>query len=242
MEELKLNAATRNETKKKVKLIREQGKLPVVLYGHGVKPQILTVDKKEFTKIYKQSGSSTLIKIYIDEKDEPQNVLLHQIDYHPCSDEIIHADLFQVKLTEKIKTEIPIVIIGAEDALVVKEKEGSIITNKDHIEVEAFPQDLVHEITVDVSGLTDFDQVIHIKDLNVPEKIEVFDDPEETVILIQKPRSEEELAELEEKVEENIEAVEVEEKGKVEEGEEAAEGEANGETPGEQPEVAEKKE
>lgn len=235
MEELKLNAAVREEKKKKVKSIREQGGLPVVLYGHAVKPQILTIDKKEFARLYKQAGSSTLVKLYIGGAKEPQNVLLHQIDYHPITDEIIHADLFQVKLTEKIKTEIPIVVVGAEDAPVVKEKEGSIITNKDHVEVEAFPQDLVHEITVDVSALSEFDQTIYVKDLIVPDKIEVLNDPEDVIVMIQEPRSEEELAKLEEEVKEDVEAVAVEEKGKVEEGEEGVEGEQTGEIEKESP-------
>ena len=243
MKELEIKATVRAEKKKKVKLIREQGKLPVVLYGHGIKPQILVLDKKEFSKVYKQAGSSTLVKLYIGENKEPQNVLLHQIDYHPVTDEIIHADLFQVKLTEKIKTEISIMVIGAEDAPVVKEKEGSIITNKDHVEVEAFPQDLVHEITVDVSKLSEFNQTIYVKDLIIPAKIAVLDDPEEVVIMIQEPRSEEELAKLEEEVKEDVEAVAVEEKGKVEEdegGEKTAEGSAESST--EKSEPSDKKE
>lgn len=235
MEEYKLIAKSRQITGKKAKKIRKQGRLPVVLYGHGVPPKILEVDKNEFVKEYNRAGASSLVRLYIDDSIEPVNVLFHQIDRHPVTEEIIHGDFLQVKLTEKIKTEIPIVVVGAKDAPVVKEKEGSIITNKDRIEVEAYPQDLVHEITVDVSNLTDFDQTIHVKDLAVPAKIEVQDDPEEVVVLIQEPRSEEELAKLEEEVKEDVEKVEVEKKGKEEEGEETEVKEGEKVPEGEQP-------
>lgn len=222
MDETLLNAHTRDITGKKVKRIRESGKLPIVLYGHGIEPKSLSVDAKEFTRIFAHAGSSTMVKITIDDSKETVNVLFHQVDRNPVSGECVHADFLQVKLTEKIKTEIPILLEGEEDAPVVKEKEGSIITNKDHIEVEAFPQDLIHEIIVNVSELTEFDQVIHVKDLIVPAKIEVLDYPDDVVVSIQEPRSEEELAELEQEVVEDVEAVEVEKKGKEE-----AEGEAS---------------
>lgn len=217
MDEIQLNARTRDITGKKVRQLRESGKLPVVLYGHGIEPKSLYVDAKEFTRAYAHAGSSTMVHITIDDSKEPVNILFHQVDRNPVTGDCVHADFLQVKLTEKIKTEIPIVLEGAEDAPVVKEKEGSIITNKDHIEVEAFPQDLIHEIVVNVSELTEFDQIIHVKDLIVPAKIEVLDDPEEVIVSIQEPRSEEELAELEQEVVEDVEAVEVEKKGKEEE-------------------------
>lgn len=231
MEEIQLKAQSRSFTGKKVKKIRESGQLPVILYGHGVEPKPLAIDIKEFAQVFSKSGSSTLVKVYIDSAKEPVNILFHQIDRDPVTDKIIHADLLQVKLTEKIHAEIPIEVVGAEDSPVVKEKEGSIITNKDHIEVEAFPQDLVSAITVDVSQFSEFDQVVHVKDLSIPDKIEVLDDPEELVVMVQEPRSEEELAKLEEEVKEDVEAVEVEKKGKEEEeGAEGAEDEAKPES------------
>ena len=216
VDETLLKAQTREITGKKVRQIRESGMLPVVLYGHGIEPKSLSVDAKEFARAFAHSGSSTMVKIIIDDNTEPINILFHQIDRNPVSGDYVHADFLQVKLTEKIKTEIPIVLEGEENAPVVKEKEGSIITNKDHIEVEAFPQDLIHEIVVNVSELAEFDQVIHVKDLIVPAKIDVLDDPDDVIVSIQEPRSEEELAKLEQEVVEDVEAVEVEKKGKEE--------------------------
>lgn len=217
MEQFQLKAKTRTINGKKVKLLRNNKELPVVLYSRGVEPKLLIIDEKLFTNLYKEAAGSSLIKLYIDENKEPVNILFHQVDFHPTSDRPIHADLLQVKLDEKIKANIDIVLINTEEAPVVKEKEGSIVLNKDSVEVEAFPQDLVNEIEIDVIGITDFDQPILVKDLVVSDKIEILDDPEEVVVTVQEPRSEEEMAELEEEVSTDVDKVEVEEKGKDEE-------------------------
>ncbi|MEK7447724.1 MAG: 50S ribosomal protein L25, partial [Patescibacteria group bacterium] len=119
----------------------------------------------------------------------------------------------------KITASIPLNFTG--DSKAVIDLSGSLITNKSEVEVECLPADLPHEIEVDISVLEDFEAVIHVKDIKVPEGVEIKDDLEETVALVEPPRSEEELAELEEPVEEG-EMPEAEQ-GQVEETEEVAE-------------------
>lgn len=224
MEKINLNAKIRDISGRKVKKLRAEGLIPVIMYGHDVEPKMMTVDKKEFNHIYQEAGGSTMVELNIENNKEPVNILIHQVDFHPQTDEIVHTDFIQVKLTEKIKAEIPIILIGDDVAPVVKEKEGSIVISKQQIEVEAFPQDLIHEITLDVSYLTDFEQSIHVKDLDISNKITILDDLEDIIVYIQEPRSEEELAELEEEVKEDIESVEVEEKGKEDDENEEVDG------------------
>ena len=130
-----------------------------------------------------------------------------------------------VDMKEKIKTEIPLEFIG--ETILVVDQEGSLIVNKDALEVECLPSDLVDHIDVDISSLTDFDQNIKVSDIIVPTTIEILDEPEEVVALVQPPRSEEEMEALEEAVVEDVEAVEVEQ-GKEEE---AIEGEESKEKP-----------
>lgn len=223
MEKLILKVKTREVVGKKVKKLREQGELPVVLYGHDVMPKIFSINLKEFNHIYNIAGRSSLVELEVNDTKETINVLIHQVDFNPKSDIAVHADLLQVKLTEKVKAEIPIILEGQADAPVVKEKEGSIILNRDHVEVEAFPQDLIHEIKLDVSQINEFDHVIHVRDINVTDRIDVLDDPNEVVVSVQEPRSEEELAKLEQEVVEDVESVEVEKKGKEEDAGEESE-------------------
>jgi len=155
--------------------------------------------------------------------------LVHEVQIDPVTMKAIHIDFYKVNMKEKIKTEIPIKKIGESSAVV--DLEGILVTNRDEVEVECLPADLIPEIEVDLSALKTFDDVIKVSNLKVPATIEILDDPEEVVFLVQPPRSEEELAELEEKPEEDVEAVEVEgakpEEGEVVEGEE----EIKGETP-----------
>lgn len=232
MEVVTLDAKAR-PTRSKAKALLRQNIVPGIVYGHGFPNEAIVVDKAKLQKVFERAGHSSLVNLMLHNK-KPYQVLIHHIQYHPISDEPIHLDLYRVKMTEKIKTEIPLKLIG--EAPAIEELQGTLIQNKDHLRVEALPQDLVHEIEVDVSVLRTFEVKIHIKDLNIPKGIELQEDPEEVVALVQPPRSEEELAELEEKVEEKIEQVEVEEKGKEEEAgaEEAITGEPQLKRPVEQ--------
>lgn len=202
------------------KTTRNAGLIPAVVYGKGFDPVEVAVNEIEFNRLFKEAGSSNLVDLSID--DEKTKVLIHDVQTNPVSDKIIHIDFYKVNLKEKIKTEIPLEIVGETDLVI--NQEGSLIMNKDAVEVECLPGDLVDHIDVDVSILTDFEQNIKVGDLRVSDAIEVLDDPEEVVVLVQPPRSEEELEALNEEVVEDVEAVEVE--GEKAEGEEGAEGEA----------------
>ncbi len=218
MEKIKLQATKREVLGKKVSALRREGLVPVVLYGKGKDNLSLSVNKKEFDRAYKMSGGSTIIQIEI-EGEKTKNVLIKDVDKHPVNDSIRHADFYQVRMSEKITASIPLNFTG--DSKAVIDLSGSLITNKSEVEVECLPADLPHEIEVDISVLEDFEAVIHVKDIKVPEGVEIKDDLEETVALVEPPRSEEELAELEEPVEEG-EMPEAEQ-GQVEETEEVAE-------------------
>ncbi|MCL5094314.1 MAG: 50S ribosomal protein L25 [Patescibacteria group bacterium] len=199
MEKPILKIDSREITGKKVKTLRVDGFLPAVLYGHNVESKSLTVPLKEFEGLYHEAGGNTIILLR-DKDGKETNVLIHDVQLDGVTGRPIHVDFYQVKMTEKITTEIPIHFVGESSA--VREMDGSFITNKDKVEVECLPGDLISEIEVDISVLTDFDVVIHVEDLKVPETIKILDDPEEAVAFVEPPRSEEELAELEEPVEE----------------------------------------
>lgn len=129
-------------------------------------------------------------------------------------------------MDEKIKTEIPLEFIGVSDA--VETLDGSFVTNRDSIEIECLPTDLVSEVTIDLSVLKTFEDQVTVKDLKLPSTIEVLTDLEEVICFVEEPRSEEELAELEETsaAEQEAEAIEqmtAEGEGEKAEGEEEAE-------------------
>ena len=217
METIALKSNLRKETGKQINSSRKQGKLPAVLYGHKIKNKNLWLDYLDFQKAYEQAGGSTLIDLTVD-NGKPVKVLAQDIQQDPVTGQFIHIDFHQVRMDEKITTEIAINFIGESPA--EKEQGGILVKNFDEVKVECLPQYLVHEITVDVSILKTFEDEIKIKDLSLPQEIQVMDVAEEIVVHVLPPKTEEELQkELEEGIETKVEDVEVEEKSKEEDDE-----------------------
>jgi large subunit ribosomal protein L25 len=194
--ELVLKAAKRQVVGKAVRHLRKQGTLPIILYGRDTEPKVLSVPVKSFRQIFREAGQSSLIDVQVD-KEKPAKVLIHHVQFDPVTDEILHADLYQVKMTEKVRTEVPLTFTGESPA--VKELEGNLITQKDRLTIEALPADLPPEIEVDISPLQTFEDVIKVSSIKatLPSTIHVLDADEEVVALVTPPRSEEELTALE---------------------------------------------
>jgi len=203
---MKLTAEKREVLGKKVKRLRQQGKLPAVVFGKEVGSIPITLDKREFLKVYTEAGESTLVDLHLPGADKPIKVLISETEVDPVSDEILHASLHAVTLTEKATATIPIEIVG--ESPIVKSGEGMLLTLLDEVEVEALPQDLPSEIKVDISNLTEIDQGIAVKDLPIDKsKVEIKHDPEDLVVKIEHAEMKEE-----EEVKEEVpieEAVEV---------------------------------
>ena len=228
MAKYSLNAKTREITGKKTKQLREQDLIPAVLYGQGIKNQNISLIKNDFNKIQEEAGSSNLIDLNIDE-DKSVKVLIQDFQKDATSGDFTHVDLYQIKEGQKITTDVQLKFSG--EAPAVKELSAILVKNIDRIEIECLAQDLekLEDLTVDLSGLETFDDVIYIKDLLIPEEIKVLNNPDDAVVIVTEPKEEiieqpEEAAEGEEGAEgEGAEGEGAE--GETKEGE-AKEGEA----------------
>ncbi len=218
MTDFKLKAQTREGKASKT---RAMNQIPGIIYGHGVTNMPIAFDTADFRKLFKNAGTSNLIEVEVD--DKKYKTLIQDLQVHPVTSDVMHVDFFKVNMKEKIHAEIPLSFVG--DSAAVINLEGSLITPIDAIEVECLPGDLVSEIEVDISVLDEFGKDIRISDIKVPAGIEVLSEAEEVVAFVQEPRSEAELESLNEEVVENVEGIEVENKG---EEAPAAEGEAEG--------------
>ncbi|NLA08383.1 MAG: 50S ribosomal protein L25 [Parcubacteria group bacterium] len=187
---MELEAKLRNQNKKAKNFIKE-GDIPAILYGKDVENIPLSVNQKEFEKILKEAGESTIINLIIekDGKREAHPVLIYDIQEHYLTHKPIHIDFYQVKKGQKIKAHIPIEFIG--EAPAVKILGGILVKNLDEIEVEGLPQDLPHIISVDISKLDTLESKISLKDLNISKKVKVFTSPETIVVSIVLPQEEE---------------------------------------------------
>ncbi|PIW90848.1 MAG: 50S ribosomal protein L25 [Candidatus Nealsonbacteria bacterium CG_4_8_14_3_um_filter_39_7] len=213
---LKISAQIRDKGDKDLSALKKEGFLPGVLYGPKIGNKNIKIGVKEFATVYKGAGESSLISLIVPDqggKEEKFSVLIHQVDFHPLNGEIIHADFYQPNLTEKVTTKVPLVFEGI--SLAVKDLAGTLIKNIQEIEVRALPQDLPHELVVNIEPLKTFNEEILVKNLIIPANVEVLKSPEENVALVLPPKDIE--AELKAPIEEKVEDVEKVEKKKEEE-------------------------
>jgi len=234
VETFTLKAEEREQLKKQNRHLRMKGQVPAVVYGREDKPFNITLDRKIFKRIYGEAGTSALIDLKVGDKSSFK-VLAHDVQVHPVTGEPVHVDFYKVKMDEEITTEIPLEFFGESEA--VKTMDGSLMTNRDNVEVECLPADLISEIKVDISVLKTFEDTITVADLDVPSSVKILTEPEEVIAFVEEPRSEEELEELEESAaDQEKEAIE---QIAGEEGAEGVEGEEGAEKPAEEEPKAE---
>lgn len=204
--------------------LRASGKVPAVFYGPKEEATSIAFDKLAFDKVFKEAGESTVITL--KGLGEDKDTLIHDIDFHPVTGMPVHVDFYVMEKGKKVRTHVPLEFIGEEEALAIKSLGGTLVKSIHEIEIEAMPKDLPHSIDIDVSILDSFDKHIAIKDIKLPAGVEIVDmNPDDTVASVSKPR--EEVID-EPVVAIDMDAIEVEKKGKTEE--EGAEGAAEGET------------
>jgi large subunit ribosomal protein L25 len=218
MEEIVLQARKREKIGKKVKALRREGGLPAIIYGGSIKPIPITLDAHDARLVLSGVTSSHMITVDVD--GEPLNVLVRDRQREPILGSLLHVDFLAVSLTETLRTNVMIELVG--DSPAVKESGFILVSGLDALEVESLPQNLPERILVDVSILKEIGDAIYVRDISLPSEVEVLTDPEEMVALVTAPSAEEEEEEEEEveEMEYGEEGPEVIERGKAEEEEE----------------------
>ncbi len=179
----------------KVKSLRERNFIPAELYGHGFENIHLSVPAKDFSRVFKKAGESTVIKLKVKSeklKEEDEfNVLINDFQKSPLTNEISHIDFYSVRMDEKITAAVPLEFINESPA--VKEKIGILIKAMQEIEIEALPSDLPHHIEVDIGNLSDIGTSIRVKDLKINKGVKLLVDRETVVATVAEIAKEEEV-------------------------------------------------
>jgi large subunit ribosomal protein L25 len=204
------------------KRLRREGYVPGVVYGG--KDGECTSFKVNWRMLRQVLvGGSALIDLKVGGKTRP--VIVKDQQQHPVRDELLHIDLLEVRLDEKIQTQVSVHLEGAEEAPGIK--EGGVLEHITHqLNIEALPTDIPEAIVVDVSGL-EIAATMHLSEISPPQGVTFLDDPEDTILATVVVPTEVEEPEIEEETEL------VGEDGEPIEGEEAAEGEEGAEAPAE---------
>jgi large subunit ribosomal protein L25 len=212
MEQIELTAAPRQVIGKQVKALRRSGQVPAILYGRSMEPVALQVDARTLNRVLSRAGQSRLIKLSV-EGQEPQMALAREIHREPITGSLYHVDFMAVSMTERIKVQVQIALVGESPA--VQRGEGVLVHALNSVDIECLPGDLIDAIRVDVSVLDKVDAQIAIKDLAVPAGIQILANPDEMVVRVT-PVREEKVEEVVPEAE-AVAEVEVIEKGKKEE-------------------------
>lgn len=208
-----LSVKIRKETGKKTEALRKKGIIPAVLYGPGVKDVLTEVNEKDFERVFKQTGESSLVDLKIEGEKEGRKVFVHDVQKNPVTDKFMHIDFFQASLKDEIEIKIPLVFEGT--SLAIKDFGANLVKNITEIEVKALPHNLPHNIKVDISKLLKIGDHVLVNDLIVPKEVKVLKKPDEIIVSAVEPEKVEE--ELEKPIEEKVEEVEKVEKEKKDE-------------------------
>jgi len=209
VEDLTLPATNRSILGKKTRFLRRQCITPVHLFGHGLKSQALQCDTANLQRIIVQAGMSRLISLEIEDDKQPRVVFIREIQRDVLSGEPLHVDFYQVRKTEKIRVDVPIVLVGEAPAM--KEKGRSLLHGVTRLSIECLPDKLPPQIEVDLSHLKEAEQPIYVRDIILSPDITVTTDPDQLVVKVSEARVEvveevvEEVAVAEEKAEEGAE-------------------------------------
>lgn len=210
-----LAADRREVTGKKVAELRRAGILPAVVYGHGRPSEAIQVDAREFGNLRRHVGRNALVDLSVaGTKAEP--VLLHGVHENPRTRAIIHADFFIVKMTEEMTVEVPIQVTG--ESVAIDKLGGTLLHLREDVLVRALPADLPSSLQLDITPLATFDDVLHVSDLHLPERVTLITDVTEPIARVQAPRQE-----IEEPTAAEAEGAEAEAGAAAEGGEAAAE-------------------
>jgi large subunit ribosomal protein L25 len=202
MDTVELKATKRHVEGKKVKELRRQGITPAHLFGPEVESVSIQVDTPSLKRTLGEAGHTKLISLHIGREKNPRTVMVREVQIDSLKDEVLHVDFYQVQLTENIKVNVPIILIGESEA--AKAKGNTLVQELNELTIECLPAKIPSTIEVDVSPIVTADLMIRVKDIHVAKEVAVLNDPEVVVAriaieqiekVVEKPKAEEEAAE-----------------------------------------------
>ena len=205
------------DSKTKPAFLRKQGLIPAVFYGPKAKTTSITIVQKDFRKIWREAGESSIVML--ETPGGKVSTLIHDVQFDPVKSDPVHVDFYVIEEGKEVEVHVPIEFIGVAPA--VKEFGAMLIKVLYEINIKAMPKDLPHNLTVDVSSLVALESQILVKDIKLPQGVTLITHADEVVASVaaaRKAEEEEVVAPV------DLSAIEVEKKGKKEE--EGAEGEA----------------
>jgi large subunit ribosomal protein L25 len=176
----------KRDQKSAPRTLRKSGKLPAVFYGRRRAATPITVSAKEFEKVWRKAGENTVVGLQ-GGSDEVQ-ALIHEVDKHPVTGAVRHADFYVFEKGQKLTIKVPIEFTGIAPA--VKDLGGVLVKVMHNLEIEAEPKDLPRSIAVDISSLATFESVITAREVALPAGVSLVTSPSEVIASVYEPKEE----------------------------------------------------
>lgn len=165
---------------KKLKKLRKSGIIPGNIFGSDFKSQAVSLDSKDFNRAFKTAGETGIVYLKLDKQEIP--ILISNVQAHPVKDSTLHVDFRKVDLTKTIEARVPIKVVG--ESVAVSQKGGVLLTQLHEVTVEALPQDIPHNIEVDISKIQEIGEEIKVADLPKSDKYKIMEEPTKVVVSV----------------------------------------------------------
>lgn len=182
MDQIELKVNQREILGKKVKALRRKGITPLHVFGSGIDSVAFQCETTVLRRVLAEAGHTQLVNIKAQGEKKPRPAVVAEIQISPRSGELLHVDFHQVNMEQKIRVEVPLVLVGEAPAL--KNKENMLAQELNSIEVECLPNNIPTSVEVDVTNLLDTDSALRVKDLELDSEVTVLNDSEALVARI----------------------------------------------------------
>jgi len=182
MDQIELEITKREVLGKKVRFLRRQGITPVHLFGHGIESMALQGDTAKLQQVLTEAGEAKVISLKLDNEKRPRSVLVREVQVDSLKGGLLHVDFYQVKMTEEVKVEVPITLVGEARAL--KLRANMLMQELDTLTVECLPAKIPASVELDISSLTEAGQMVRVKDIELEKGVTILNDPELVVVKI----------------------------------------------------------
>ena len=186
MDRVELTVARRLVLGKKVKALRRNGITPANVYGHRIESQAVEVDTTTLAHTLKTLERNAILSLSIEGEKAARPVIVREVRRDILNDKILHVDFYQVSLAEKMKADVPLILVGKAPA--VEDLGGILLQGLDSIAVEALPGDIPPHIEVDISSLSTFDSSVHVRDIVLDPKVHLLTEGDSVITSVAPPR------------------------------------------------------
>lgn len=184
-EKISLTLEKRVQIGKGLNKIKNEGRIPAVINNHGADSIIVSGSFVELTKVYKQAGKHHPVNIKVDGTD--YLTIIKDVDFDPKKHMLRHVVFNAIRQNEKVETEVPIILLGDIPA---KKAGHMVLTQLDHVQVSALPNDLPDSVSVSAETLVEIGDRITVADLVIPKGVTILNDIDHPIATVEETAAE----------------------------------------------------